>query len=181
MPKGRKVCPECNAAVPCRSKVCPGCGHEFIAKTPPPAHRASDILPKPSPPGPPPLLGPSEPPAADIEPPAKTTMMDPDGDPRGLLCVRHPEYGAIKPPQVACEGCWRAYLKEKFEERVKPFDPAVVAKANDERAITSFVSDLIAARTKSEQTGGCYSAFLHTKDGTVLQIDVHLSWKQGEE
>lgn len=174
MPKGRKTCPECNAAVPCRSKVCPGCGHEFVAKAKPqaPAHRASDILPKPSPPGPPPLPGPSEPLAADIEP-----SEEPE---EPLLCIHHPKYQGIERPRVACEGCWRSYLKTIFGEKgiyMRPFDTSRVMNVNDERKLTEFIKDLTAARDRSKHTGGCYSAFLHGKKIT-LQVEVHLSPRQ---
>lgn len=177
-----------------RTRICPGCKHDFFdadgkpwadRETPAPAHRASDILPEPPPPTPPSTSLPPETPMPETLTPEtlapegvdpKTPMpTDPNADPRGKLCIDHPEYQAEKPPRIACEGCWRAYLKEKFGERVRPLDPAHIVMVNDEREVTKFVADLIAARTKSRHGGGCYSAFLHGKE-IVLQVDVHLNW-----
>ena len=177
MPKGKKFCLKCNEGVGCRTKICPKCGEPF-SKAPAPAHRPSDILPDPPPPplsGPPPLPGSSELPAEE------PFDEDPDADQRGKLCIDHPEYQAIKPPKFACEGCWRAYLKERFGERIAPLDTAKVLTITDEKELTSFIANLIGARTKSEHGGGCYSAFCHVKGGAVLQIDVHLSWNKGKD
>ena len=93
------------------------------------------------------------------------------------LCITHPKYGAVKPPQGACEGCWRAYLKEKFGERIAPLDTSRTITISDDPELIRFINDLQKARNKSKYGGGCYSAFFHGKE-FVLQVDVHLSWNQ---
>lgn len=163
MPKGRKFCLKCNEGVGCRTKVCPNCGEPF-SKAPVPAHRASDILPPPAPP--------SETPSQstdDVPPPPVS---------KPVICSTHTRYGAQKPPQEPCETCWRAYLKERFGERVRPLDESIVLTANDSRELGEFIDSLKTARAKSLQTGGCYSAFLHAKGGVVLQIDAFLGWAE---
>ena len=58
----------------------------------------------------------------------------------------------------------------------KPFEnltenPPEVVGINDRVALESFIEQLQACGSNSDNTGGCYSAFLHHRNG-VLQVEV---------
>lgn len=152
MPRGQKTCPGCNVVTGPRTKVCADCGHTYVIKgktSAPPEAPATPVAA-----GPPPYV-----------PESKRTACD---------CPTHPKYKAVLPPRVACEACWRMYLREKFEDRVKPFDDAIVIVANDPDELNAFIQSLKSARDRNAHTGGGYGAYFHAKDGQVLAIHVQV-------
>ena len=110
MPRGKKICPECNAQVGPRLAVC-GCGHAFTFKQGkgPKAKRVRTAE----------LAVPSE-------TPTKLTV-----------------------------------------------SPSEVVGLSDREALDSFIEQIKACRRDSAFNGGCYSCFLHHKQG-VLQIEIQL-------
>jgi hypothetical protein len=58
----------------------------------------------------------------------------------------------------------------------KPFEaltenPSEIIGVNDREALDSFITQLQSCRADSNRGGGCYSAFLHHKHGT-LQVEI---------
>lgn len=166
MPRGQKTCPKCKATTGPRTKVCPGCGYQYIIgqKPPvgPPTRPASET------PGPPVRR-----PISTVPPGPPVRVPKPEAD--AWVCPTHPKYIAAQPPTGDCEACWRMYLRSRFENRVKPLDPAHVFPVNDPRDLRRFIDALESALKRSTHTGGSYAAFLHTKDGQTIQIAVWLS------
>ena len=61
---------------------------------------------------------------------------------------------------------------EKPFEALTP-EPSEVVGISDREALKSFIEQIQACQKDSNRTGGCYSAFLHHKQGT-LQVEVWL-------
>lgn len=153
MPRGQKACPKCGVAAGPRTKVCADCGHTYVLKGKTSAPLGTSTAPAATT-GPPPYV-----------PESKRTACD---------CPTHPKYKAVQPPKVACEACWRMFLREKFEDRVQPFDDAIVIVANDPDELRKFIVSLKSAQDRNAHTGGGYGAYFHAKDGQVLQINVQV-------
>ena len=106
MPRGKKSCPECQALVGPRLRVCE-CGFEFVFK------------------------------------PGKAPKK-----PRVKLSLDKPH--------------------EKLTE-----NPSEVVGISDRDALDSFIEQLKDCRNSSSRAGGCYTSFLHHKQGT-LAVEVWL-------
>ncbi len=110
MPRGKKICPECNAAVGPRLAVCE-CGYAFTFKT-----------------------------------------------------GKAPKAQRVRTAELAVPG-------EKPAELT--VNPSEVVGLSDPGTLDSFIKQIKACREDSARNGGCYSCFLHHKQG-ILQIEIQL-------
>jgi len=154
MPRGVKTCPQCEKACGPRTYKCKECGHQFIIKgmTPPPS-----LSPRIT-------LGSKIPGPPSLKPKAKP----------GDTCVVHKRYTGTNAPKTDCEACWRMYLRDRFEEKIRPLDESRTIVAADPIEIDRFLEQLKAARDQNRHSGGGYSAFFHTKSGEVIRFDVQV-------
>lgn len=165
MPRGFKQCTKCKAFVGPRKKVC-DCGHAFAFK--------SDAVAAPAAP------------ASGFDrvvngvqihrpPPAPRTLAEIEakhGDKKG-----HGEDGGIVLPDKPQK---RAPKKKGAPPKVKDGlanlsePPVSIVGVTDRKALASFIKQLKACSAHSDYHGGCYSAFLHHRNGT-LRVEIMLT------
>ena len=125
MPRGKKTCPQCNASVGPRLRVCE-CGHEFAFKQ----------------------------------------KIETQGPVRDLTSAETP---VRLPPKIPPKAS--VVPVEKLSD-----DPPKIVAITDRQELTAFIAQLQDSYTKSDRSGGGYSAFLHHKHGT-LQVHVCLTMR----
>lgn len=174
MPRGRKQCPGCEKFVGPRTRECPDCHHRFEFKD---KHK-------------PVVQSLTETQSEEVKPPSRKKK----GKKKEKEC---PDCGlvvAIDRAECDCsfkfasggnEPPWdkptpRPPKKKGAPPRIeKPFEgltasPAEVVGTRDREALDSFIKQLQACYKHSDYSGGCYSAFLHHRHGT-LRVEVWLS------
>ena len=100
-----------------------------------------------------------------------------------------PECNALVGPRLAVCECGHKFAFKPGKKKAshmppveKPFEaltenPSEVVGINDREALNSFIEQLQACRTESNNTGGCYSAFLHCKGGHTMQVEIWLKMR----
>ena len=178
MPRGKKQCPKCQVLVGPRTYTC-ACGHVFIVKGQAPAKAPAAAAAK--------AL------VARMAPPRRTpTVAEDAADAVRAAAGKRKKGGGIGPQPATQIQPWQPPLpprrgKKGAPPRIeKPFEglsesPATVIGITDREALDSFLKQLQDCRSHSDLSGGCYSAFLHHRHGT-LRVEVWLTMQpKGEK
>lgn len=86
-------------------------------------------------------------------------------------CGHHFQFAEGKAPKTCKTKATRPPEQDKLSPGVTAEDAPEIVQISDRQALDSFIESLKMCRTDSNRNGGCFSAFLHHKHGT-LQVEV---------
>lgn len=160
--RGCKNCPNCDAEVGVRTKVCPSCEHQFPLSMPArPKKRKYRVINPVNVELPPP---PTFKPKVSAGPPSMPKK-------RKSPCPMHKKYQAKLPPQCGCSTCWSVYLKKKWDLDMVLRPVAYRIRITNPNAVKQLVTELRECLRRADHSGGAHSAFVNTGKSQV-QIEV---------